>query len=270
MTVGQIDRLVSALDGAYDEGRPEARMARRALREAQEAGLFTLTIPPEPCSMPEILKIFQRVAAVEPGVAWSAMNSIVFGHATARLEEEIRSALLGRIGNGPFAFSGVPAGRAVPSDAGLVLNGFWPYVTGVEDCEIAVLAGLVQTGDRPDVRFFLVDSTNIEPGTNWQNVTGLRTSGSHSGRVSDLLIPDALAVRFNQPPAVDDPLYRLPVTTRSCRLLRCRPERVRCRPSVGCGPGRGVGAPLAGNRDGVSRISSAGLSRTFLGSFGAG
>lgn len=42
-------------------------------------------------------------------------------------------------------------------------------------------------------------------------MTGLRTSGSHSGQVSELVIPDQLAVRFNQPPAVDDPLYRLPV-----------------------------------------------------------
>lgn len=211
MVIGQIDQLIEALSGAYDEGRPEARMTRAALRTAREVGLFTLTVPPDPCPLPEVMRILNRVGSVEPGVAWSAVNSIVFGHATARLGAEARSALLSRIESGPFAFSGVPGGRASASDTGLLLNGYWPFITGVEDCEMAVLAGLVKGGDRPDVRFFIVDPSDIETGTNWQNVAGLRTSGSHSGRVSDLLVLDDLAVRFDHPSLVDNPLYRLPV-----------------------------------------------------------
>jgi alkylation response protein AidB-like acyl-CoA dehydrogenase len=207
----QLDGVAASLDGEYRKGRAQARLTERALQIGRESGLFSMANPPDPWPLPTIMAALQRVSEVEPGVGWVAMNSFVFGHAAARLSDSDRDELLGQVSSGPFGFSGIQGGTATRTETGFTLNGRWPFLTGIEDCERAVLAGRVQPSDKPDIRFFIVEPAYLTAGTNWHDMAGLRTSGSHSAQVVDLDVQESLAIRLVEPPNLDEPLYRLPV-----------------------------------------------------------
>ena len=208
----QLDVLVADLEGCYEDGQPAARMSANALKAGRDSGLFTMTSPPNPCSLPDYWQALRRVVAVEPGVAWAAMNSLVFGHAVARLKDHTRDDLLGRGFQGPFAFSGLPGGRAVAVDGGFEVTGSWPFLTAGQDADLALLQTIVEGGDRPDLRLFIVDPADIEIGTNWEAVAGLRTSGSNSADISSIRVDESLTISMTAPVVVDHPLYRLPVS----------------------------------------------------------
>ena len=205
-----LDTLVKDLDCCYEEGNEIARMAPAALAAARAAGVFTMTVPPDPCELPELMYVLRRVAWAEPGVAWSAANSTVFGSVAARVGDEARAALMAQVDSGPLAFSGVP-GQVTATDDGYLLDGSWPFVTGIDDADLAVLVGRVGQSRPPDVRFCVVDPVHARIGSAWNTVAGMRTTGSNSVDASGLVLGPDRAVRLSDEPMVDDPLYRLPM-----------------------------------------------------------
>lgn len=211
MTEDTLNQLLEDLEDCYEEGQAGARMTPRAVKAARSAGLFTMTLPPDPCSMRELMYAIGKVAEIEPGVAWSASNSIVLGHAAARLDDDARANLLAKVSDGPFAFSGIPGGRAQPTESGFALTGEWPFVTGVDDSEIVILLGTVVGARPPQPRFFLMEPAHGTIGSNWADMAGMRTSGSNSLQVSEVAMTPADVVDFDDSPFLDHPLYKLPI-----------------------------------------------------------
>lgn len=115
-----------------------------------------------------------------------------------------------------------PFGRARPVDGGFLLSGEWPYSTGTDHCQWAVLGGMVTddtggVGAIPDIRHFFLpraDYTIVEG--SW-NVLGLSGTGSKNVRVDGAFVPVYRTVGHGemceggcngrQP---DAPLYHLP------------------------------------------------------------
>jgi alkylation response protein AidB-like acyl-CoA dehydrogenase len=216
-----LDTLLVELDECSGDGQQQARMSPRAVADARKAGLFTLAMPPDPCPPLELMCILREVATVESGLAWSAANSVVLADVVARLADEPRVALMDRICAGPFGFSGIPGGRVTQTDHGFVLDGRWPFVTGVEDADLVVSTGVVGEQQPPDIRFFVVDPSQGQIGTNWQQVAGMRTSGSNSLELSGVEVDPNDAVRLFDAPVIDLPNYRLPMYM--AQSLRARP-----------------------------------------------
>ncbi|WP_437756806.1 acyl-CoA dehydrogenase family protein [Sorangium sp. So ce1389] len=87
----------------------------------------------------------------------------------------------------------VPAGQAARVDGGYRLSGDWPWASGIQHCDWAMLAGLVPAeggaaGGPPEVRLFLIPREDWEVRDTWR-VTGQRGTGSHNVVVKDRLVP---------------------------------------------------------------------------------
>ncbi|WP_437508943.1 acyl-CoA dehydrogenase family protein [Sorangium sp. So ce1099] len=116
----------------------------------------------------------------------------------------------------------VPAGQAARVDGGYRLSGDWPWASGIQHCDWAMLAGLVPAeagaaGGPPEVRLFLIPREDWEVRDTWR-VTGQRGTGSHNVVVKDRLVPHHRTATMaelsgGQSPGGafhENPIYRLP------------------------------------------------------------
>ncbi|MBR0799375.1 acyl-CoA dehydrogenase family protein [Bradyrhizobium jicamae] len=114
-----------------------------------------------------------------------------------------------------------PAGRAKKADGGYVLNGHWPFSSGVESCDWNMLAGVVASDDDADgieYRLFLLNKRDYGISDTW-NAIGLRGTGSNDVRVTDVFVPLHMTVAVSDltggptPGSIVNPnaLYALPV-----------------------------------------------------------
>ncbi|MGW4238416.1 hydrolase [Streptomyces sp. NPDC004749] len=96
----------------------------------------------------------------------------------------------------------VPSGTATWTDGGWLLDGAWPYVSGVEFSDWALLCGRASGGpggaDGPDggaggeLRFFAVRRRAYRIEETWESV-GMRATGSHTLVARDVLVPARLS-----------------------------------------------------------------------------
>ncbi len=115
-----------------------------------------------------------------------------------------------------------PFGHAMPTDGGFLLTGEWPYSTGTDQCDWAVLGGMVTDADGevpmpPDVQHFFLPRSDYEIVEGSWNVMGLSGTGSKNVKVTNAFVPDYRIVghvamcdseyRHRQP---DSPMYHLP------------------------------------------------------------
>lgn len=136
----------------------------------------------------------------------------------ARLQAEIYGDDVDTWVASPYA----PIGRAKPVDGGFLFSGEWPYSTGTDYCDWAVLGGMVTDADGevpmpPEIRHFFLPRSDYEIVEGSWNVMGLMGTGSKNVRVKDAFVPDYRTVgqvplcegeyNRNQP---DAPLYHLP------------------------------------------------------------
>src|SRR5260370_34145134 len=88
------------------------------------------------------------------------------------------------------------AGRARKVDGGFVLNGHWPFYSGVESCEWNMLASVVSSDDEAEgveYRIFLLNKSDYKINDTW-NATGLRGTGSNDVRVMDAFVADRMTI----------------------------------------------------------------------------
>ena len=88
-----------------------------------------------------------------------------------------------------------PFGRAKKVDGGFILNGRWPFGTGTDYCEWAILGGHVVGEDGnvlnpPEVRHFVLPKGDYTPVPDSWNVSGLQGTGSKDILVQDAFVPD--------------------------------------------------------------------------------
>lgn len=114
-----------------------------------------------------------------------------------------------------------PAGRARRAEGGYLLNGHWPFSSGVESCEWNMLASIIETDDEADgieYRLFLLNRRDYRINDTW-NATGLGGTGSNDVQVTDVFVPQHMTIAVSDltggptPGSAVNPnaLYALPV-----------------------------------------------------------
>ncbi len=83
-----------------------------------------------------------------------------------------------------------PNGVAEQVDGGYTVNGRWSWGTGVMHADWVILNGMVQGGDLPDPRLFVVPISDIEVDDMWY-CAGMEGTGSNDMIAKDLFIPAA-------------------------------------------------------------------------------
>ncbi len=158
----------------------------------------------------------------DASVAWNFANLASHHWMLGMFDRHAQDAVWDKDANSLIASSFIfPAGRARRVDGGYVLNGHWPFSSGVESCDWNMLASIVSSDDEADgieYRIFLLNKRDYRINDTW-NATGLCGTGSNDVRVADAFVAEQMTVAVSDltggptPGSAVNPnkLYALPV-----------------------------------------------------------
>ncbi|MDJ0852732.1 MAG: acyl-CoA dehydrogenase family protein [Myxococcota bacterium] len=207
---------------AADEAERERRLPARVAEAMARAGLYRVAAPAafqgaeaDPVTQ---IRVIEAVSEADGAAGWNLMIGI-----------ETFGLLAPRFGRGrelfadPLAIvcsSSASVGRAERVDGGYRVSGQWPFVSGCHNSDyfggiVAVHEEGAPAGEPP--RYALTDREHFEILDTW-HVAGLRGSGSHDVRLSDVFVPEAdtmLLLPGAAPAAeLDSPVTRIPFGSR--------------------------------------------------------
>ena len=232
----RIDLLQDALDAIARVGpiaREYAQKAEdgRALpAEVQaaigDAGLWTVFSPKLVggsglAGMVETFEILRAMAFEDTSAAWGLF--ICGGTPpllAARLPQRGRSEVFA---DGIVPMGGVfnPGGGAVPTDDGVIVDGRWPFASGIGYSRWVMAnalrlddTGAPQMADNgmPEIVSVVVRPEDITIVDDW-HVAGLRGTGSMSFTLTGVHVPAHRTFSFFAPVVIDEAKYRLPIMT---------------------------------------------------------
>jgi indole-3-acetate monooxygenase len=187
------------------EAEQNSTLPLKVVEAMQDAGLFRLKLPAElggaeadPVTQ---IDVIDALSYVYPSAGWVLMtNSTAIGNAGAFLPDDaIEQVFAG--GRVPRAATvGGSTSTIEPVDGGYVLNGRWPFCSGVPHSEWICLGGrhYKEAGAPPDVYTCFVPTSSVQIHDNWQ-VAGLKGSGSNDVSVKDLFVPRSFAWKQHTP-----------------------------------------------------------------------
>ena len=186
----------------------------------RDAGVFHLLAPIDlggrELDPVTFLDVVEAASYADGSVGWCVMIGGCYATFGGMLPSEAAREIYGNpmtISAGAFR----PDGVAIEVDGGYRISGRWPLASGsshanwyVGGCVI-VRDGEPVTGPTgaPLVREFFFPAGDTEIIETWDS-TGLRGTASHDYAVSDVFVPATHTVWFQEPPAVDRPLYHMP------------------------------------------------------------
>lgn len=228
--VQRVRQAASYFEEQADKAEELGQLPDDTVKVMKESGLVRLLQPKEhggyeahPC---EFLEAVMIIASSCGASGW--VSGVVGVHPwelalfDARLQEEVWGSDQDTWIASPYA----PLGRARPVDGGYLFSGRWPFSSGTDHCEWAVLGGVfVDEDGKPTAEprgghFVLPRSDYQILPDSWQ-VSGLKGTGSKDLVVNDAFIPEYrtvdeaslfsgdLARRVNR----SSPLYRVPWMT---------------------------------------------------------
>jgi 3-hydroxy-9,10-secoandrosta-1,3,5(10)-triene-9,17-dione monooxygenase len=177
--------------------------ARMLIRENEqllhETGLFRFHQPKAFGGMElEFVAIFDIPAEIArgcPSTAWNVGNLAthhwMLGYWDAQTQHEVWDANPDALIASSIALA---AGRARKADGGFVVNGRWPFSSGVDNAEWNMLAVTVYDGDKAvDWRLCLVAKSDYEIIDTW-HAMGMSGTGSKDIAVKELFVPERRAL----------------------------------------------------------------------------
>jgi len=213
--------------------------ARRLPRETEqilhEAGLFRFHQPKAFGGMElefvAVVDIPAELARGCPSTAWNVGNLAchhwILGYYHPETQHEVWDANPDALIASSIALA---AGRARQVDGGFVVNGRWPFSSGVDNSDWNMLAVtvLADDGQTPvDWRLCLVPKSDYEIVDTWYAM-GMEGTGSKDVAVTDLFVPERRALPMQRcrggiehPGGVlnPGPLYRIPIVAASSHPL---------------------------------------------------
>ena len=201
-------------------------LPRETERDLHDAGLFRIVQPKRvggsELDYVALVDCADALGQADASVAWNFANLASHHWMLGMFDPRAQDAVWKRDPDTLIASSFIfPAGRARKTDGGYVLNGHWPFSSGVGSSEWNMLAGVVATDDEADgveYRLFLLHRNDYKISDTW-NASGLCGTGSNDVRVEDAFVAEYMSVAISDltggptPGSVVNPnaLYALPV-----------------------------------------------------------
>lgn len=219
---GRVDELVPVFAEHAAWGEEHGRQHDDVFAAIRRSELAKLLIPrhvggfdADPAT---VITVLERLAAVSASAAWVLMiTAEEIGYAVGYLPAATMGPLLEREPHLLISGAGNPHGRARPAEGGVLVNGRWPFGSGVHGADYwygqCLLEG-VRT-DPPTMCATLMPRERARILDTW-HVAGMRGTGSNDVEARDVFVPDGWHRSFtaDRPAVPDSPYYRLP--------LRCR------------------------------------------------
>lgn len=176
----------------------------------RETGMFRAWVPAryggDEADALTVLDAIEALSFHDGATGWCGMIAATTSLTSAFLPPEFAQEIYGD----PLAVTGgfaLPAGRAVPTEGGIVVNGTWQWGSGTSACTWIGGGCLVEGGGAPFVFF---ERGQVELLDTWR-VAGLKGTGSTDYRVVDAFVPEGRWVHvMRAAPVVDGALYRMP------------------------------------------------------------
>jgi 3-hydroxy-9,10-secoandrosta-1,3,5(10)-triene-9,17-dione monooxygenase len=202
------------------------RLPPETERDLHDAGLFRVVQPKRvggsELDYVALVDCADALGQADASVAWNFANLSSHHWMLGMFDRHAQDAVWDKDVNALIASSFIfAAGRARKVDGGYVLNGHWPFSSGVESCEWNMLASVVSSDDDADgieYRIFLLHKSDYKINDTW-NATGLCGTGSNDVRVTDAFVADNMTVAVSDLTGGPTPgsvintnaLYALPV-----------------------------------------------------------
>lgn len=204
-----------------EEIEQERRLPSRLVAAIANAGLFRLLVPRElggdGAGPLTFLRLVEAISEVDGATGWCVMIGGGLGMFAGLLPETAAQEIYGSdpaaITAGTFRANGV----ATAVEGGYRVSGQWPMASGIPHCNWVVGGCRILDGDQPRAgpdgapvtRLLFFPLGAVEVLDTWRSA-GLRGTGSHDFRVSDVFVPAARSCSFREPPVHPGPLYALP------------------------------------------------------------
>jgi 3-hydroxy-9,10-secoandrosta-1,3,5(10)-triene-9,17-dione monooxygenase len=202
------------------------RLPPETERDLHDAGLFRIVQPKRvggsELDYVALVDCADALGQADASVAWNFANLASHHWMLGMFDRHAQDAVWNKDANALIASSFIfAAGRARKVDGGYVLNGHWPFSSGVESCDWNMLASVVSSDDEADgieYRIFLLNKSEYKINDTW-NATGLCGTGSNDVWVTDAFIAEQMTIAVSDltggptPGSVanPNPLYALPV-----------------------------------------------------------
>ena len=202
------------------------RLPPETERDLHDAGLFRIVQPKRvggsELDYVALVDCADALAQADASVGWNFANLASHHWMLGMFDRQAQQAVWDKDANALIASSFIfPAGRARKVDGGYVLNGHWPFSSGVESCDWNMLASVVSSDDDADgieYRIFLLNRSDYKINDTW-NATGLCGTGSNDVRVTDAFVAEKMTVAVSDLTGGPTPgsavnsnaLYALPV-----------------------------------------------------------
>ena len=131
-----------------------------------------------------------RIGKACPSSGW--VGAILGGHAwyTCLYSQQAQSDVFSKNPDARVASSFAPTGKVTRERDGFRLKGRWKFASGVDHSQWAIIAGVIpDDGTGPEMRFFLVPSTDWKIDQSSWHVEGLQGTGSKDIDI-DSFVPD--------------------------------------------------------------------------------
>jgi len=202
------------------------RLPPETERDLHDAGLFRIVQPKRvggsELDYVALVDCADALGQADASVAWNFANLASHHWMLGMFDRHAQQAVWDKDANALIASSFIfPAGRARKVDGGYLLNGHWPFSSGVESCDWNMLASVVSSDDEADgieYRIFLLNRSDYKINDTW-NASGLCGTGSNDVRVADAFVAEKMTVAVSDltggptPGSAANPnaLYALPV-----------------------------------------------------------
>lgn len=235
------EEMLPILRERADLAEEQRRLPEATVRDFHDAGLFRFLQPRRVGGyeldygmMYEVGAVLSRACASS---GWNASNLACHHWMLGMWPKEAQDEVWGR--NNETADTLIcasvifPAGKAKRVDGGYLLNGYWPFCSGIDPSDWNMVAGMVAPDDdhpNPEPRVFLVRKSDQELVDTWFT-NGLQGTGSKDAKATDLFVPEHMTVSGEEikggptPGSAVNPgaLYKVPVVAPFAYVLSGTP-----------------------------------------------
>jgi 3-hydroxy-9,10-secoandrosta-1,3,5(10)-triene-9,17-dione monooxygenase len=197
-------KRVRELTAAIRDGAAAAEEARTISRKVIDAflaaGITRILIPPRfggyGLGLDTWFEAVREIGKADASHAWCASLMIHHPHYLSQFPEDAQKAVWAEGLDVPIAASIQPAGRVTAAPGGYRISGEFPFASGINHSRWLLVGGMVETGARPEVTFFLIGPDDFKVVDCWFTVA-MRATGSNTALCENVFVPENHTVRLS-------------------------------------------------------------------------
>lgn len=193
--------LVPAIAERAPAGEAQRCLPEQTIQELVHAGLIRLLTPARwgghELSINALVDSALEIAKADASTAWCYSIFLIHNWILAQYSEQTQREVWANNPDALISSSFAPVGSVTRTTGGYILNGSWPWSSGVDYSDWCMLGGILSASAAPpDVALFLVPRSDYEIRDTWF-VAGLKASGSKNVEAADVFVPEHRVTRFS-------------------------------------------------------------------------